>query len=159
MAAWWTGLLALVGCERAGLDSLEAGRSSAADVRQVLGTPDHLRTQADGTQVLEFPRGPEGQRTYFVWVDAQGRFQRYEQVLRPDNFARIGTGASEAEVRALLGRPAAIATYAPRPDEAVWTWRWLRDEREAMVFRVYFGPEGTVRRTETASDPRTMAGA
>ena len=73
--------------------------------------------------------------------------------------AALREGQSPAEVRALLGRPAAIATYAPRPDEAVWTWRWLKDEREAMVFRVYFGPEGTVRRTETASDPRTMAGA
>ncbi len=159
MAGLFATLLALVGCERLGLDRLEPGQSTEADVRQVLGTPDHVREEVSGSRVLEFPRGPEGQRTYFVRLDAQGRFVSAEQVLRPDNFARVVPGMREDEVRDILGKPAAVATYAARPDETVWTWRWLQDEREAMVFMAYFGPDGRVRRAESTADPRAMAGA
>lgn len=158
MAGFFTSLLALLGCDNAGIEQLVPGQSTEADVRKALGTPEIVREEDSGARRLEYPRGPEGQRTWFVWLDARGKFVRAEQVLRPDNFARIRAGMDEDEVRRILGKPTLVERFALRPDETVWTWRWLQDSHDAMEFSAYLGADGAVRRTEIRDDPRMMAG-
>lgn len=159
MSGWLASLLALAGCDQVGIEKLVPGQSTEADVRQALGAPEMVREEEHGARRLEFPRGPEGQRTYFVRMDANGRYVGIEQVLRPDNFARVSVGMQQDAVREILGRPTQVERFALKPDETVWTWRWLEDNREPKVFIVYLGPDGAVRRTESAVDPRTQAGA
>ena len=45
-----------------------------------MGPPETQR-QVDGGTRLEFPRGPYGRHTWFVYLDAAGRVTRAEQVL------------------------------------------------------------------------------
>ena len=56
-----------------------AGISREALLAQ-MGQPDRERP-TDGGSRLEFPRGPYGQHTWFVYLDANGQAIRAEQVL------------------------------------------------------------------------------
>jgi len=53
-----------------------------------MGKPDTEFVSKEGTR-LEFPRGPAGKHTWFVYLDASGRVSRSEQVLTEKNFNLI----------------------------------------------------------------------
>ena len=59
-------LLGFAGCDRHGhpieefgLDKLERGVSTEADVRMVMGPPDTVWEDEGGRRELEYPKGPE----------------------------------------------------------------------------------------------------
>ncbi|MCU0927163.1 MAG: hypothetical protein MUF44_14440, partial [Hydrogenophaga sp.] len=87
-----------------------------------MGPPDMQRQIAGGSR-LEFPRGPYGVHTWFVYLDANGRATRYEQVLTETNFLRINSGMSHDEVRQVLGRAGEVEELG-RNRGQVWSYRY-----------------------------------
>ena len=72
-----------------------------------MGPPDVQRAVEGGTW-LEFPRGPYGRHTYFVYLDANGRATRFEQVLTEARFNQINPGMTQEAVLLALGRPSEV---------------------------------------------------
>ncbi|HVL74388.1 MAG TPA: outer membrane protein assembly factor BamE [Noviherbaspirillum sp.] len=148
--------LMLVGCDRhgrfieePGLDRLEPGVSREADVRAVFGQPDAIIPGPNGTRIMQYPRGPEGPRTWFFELDSEGILRGYRQVLTPENFSRIRPGMSRDEVRMELGRPGSTTPF-PLKNEEVWDWRYLQDNNP-QFFSVHFDrTTGQVVRTSTS---------
>lgn len=122
--------------EEAGLNKLGKGVSSEADVRMVMGQPDTVWEEDDGSRTLEYPKGPEGARTWMFSIDRFGKLQDYRQVLTKENFARIQPGMGRDDVRRLLGRPGGMVQFK-RKNEEVWDWRFL-DGVDVKMFNVHF---------------------
>ena len=87
-----------------------------------MGQPD-MRRQIDGETRLEFPRGPYGHHTWFVYLDATGHVTRSEQVLTEKNFNQISPGMDPDEVRHRLGRPGEVQELG-RSRGIVWSYRY-----------------------------------
>jgi outer membrane protein assembly factor BamE (lipoprotein component of BamABCDE complex) len=125
--------------EEFGLDKLAKGISSESDVRMVMGQPDMVWEEEDGSRTLEYPKGPEGARTWVFMIDKNGKMQDYKQVLTEENFARIKPGMSKDEVRRMLGKPRSIVQYKLKNEEA-WDWRYLTAPGDGgtRLFNVHF---------------------
>lgn len=135
-------LLAL-GCDRDGnpvqefgLDKLNKGVSTEAEVRGVMGQPDSVREESGGGRTLEYPKGPQGVRTWMFRIGADGKLADYQQVLTDDNFDKIQKGMTREEVRIMLGRPRTVVPFA-RKKEEVWDWKYLHVHEERL-FNVHF---------------------
>ena len=150
--------LALGGCDQSGrpiqefgLDKLAKGVSTESDVRGVMGQPDTVWEQEDGARTLEYPKGPEGVRTWMFDIDRSGKLSDYRQVLSEATFGAIRPGMSRDEVRRMLGRPKSVAEYRLKNEE-VWDWRYLDPTNTPRFFNVHFD-KGTGRVTQTSSSP------
>jgi hypothetical protein len=106
-----------------------------------MGTPDMQRQTATGTR-LEFPRGPLGHHTWFVYLDAAGHAIRSEQVLTESNFNQIAPGLSQGEVRERLGRPSDVQGLG-RSRGVVWSYRY--ENSLCQWFQVEISQEQLVR--------------
>ncbi|MCW5299647.1 outer membrane protein assembly factor BamE [Herbaspirillum lusitanum] len=145
LAAICATVLAL-GCDRNGnpveefgLDKLNKGASTEADVRSVMGQPDSVREESDGGRTLEYPKGPQGVRTWMFRIGADGKLSDYQQVLTAENFDRVQKGMTREEVRNMLGRPRTVMPFA-RKKEEVWDWKYLHVHEERL-FNVHFDME------------------
>lgn len=137
--------------EQVGLDKLTRGLSTESDVRMVMGQPHSVWEESDGSRMLEYPKGPEGARTWIFRIDQFGKLQNYQQVLTPENFARIKPGMSKEEVRRILGTPGSTMQFE-RKNEEGWTWRYL-DGTDNRYFHAYFDSKsGQITRTESSQD-------
>lgn len=137
--------------EQFGLDKLAKGVSSESDVRLVMGQPETVWEDDDGTRLLEYPKGPEGARTWVFTIDQYGKLQDYKQVLTEENFARIQPGMARDDVRRMLGKPRQVTQFK-RKNEEVWDWRYL-DGVTAKSFNVHFDiTSGKVKQTSTTED-------
>lgn len=135
--------------EEFGLDRLTKGVSTEGDVRNVMGEPDTVRDEGDGSRTLEYPKGPEGARTWFFHIDSTGKLQDYQQVLTDENFARVRNGMSREEVRRMFGRPRTIMQFKLKNEE-VWDWRY-RSNGTPRFFNVHFDiSSGKVVRTSSS---------
>lgn len=149
--------LLMFGCngrviEDFGLEKLSKGMSTEADVRSAMGEPEMIWQDDNGSHTLEYPKGPEGHRTFMVELDAQGIFQTYVQVLRPENFATIKPGMSRDQVRRILGKPRTVVKFGLKNEE-VWDWRYLEGPTTERFFNVHFDDaSGTVTQT-SVTDP------
>jgi hypothetical protein len=106
-----------------------------------MGQPDMQRHTATGTR-LEFPRGPMGRHTWFVYLDAAGYATRAEQVLTEPNFNQITPGMAQDEVRQRLGRPSEVQGLA-RARGVVWSYRY--ENSFCQWFQVEISQEQQVR--------------
>jgi hypothetical protein len=106
-----------------------------------MGQPDMQRQTPTGTR-LEFPRGPYGHHTWFVYLDAAGRATRAEQVLTELNFNQIIPGMVQDEVRQRLGRPSEVQGLA-RARGVVWSYRY--ENPFCQWFQVEISQEQQVR--------------
>lgn len=106
-----------------------------------MGPPDMQRQVAGGSR-LEFPRGPYGVHTWFVYLDANGRATRSEQVLTETNFLRINPGMSQEEVLQRLGRPGEVQRLA-RSRGSVWSYRY--ENNACLWFQIEMAQEQIVR--------------
>lgn len=106
-----------------------------------MGPPDRERQTAAGKR-LEFPRGPMGHHTWFVYLDAAGRATRAEQVLTEPNFHHIAPGMTQDEVRERLGRPSETQGLG-RSRGVVWSYRY--ENPFCQWFQVEISQEQTVR--------------
>lgn len=138
-----------------GLDKLSKGISTEGDVRAVMGQPDTVREESDGTRTLEYPKGPMGHRTWFFIIGKDGKLKDYRQVLTEENFARIQPGMTMEEVRRMLGKPRSTVQYK-RKNEEVWDWAYLQPTQKTRLFNVHFDmTTGKVTGKSTSEDPQS----
>jgi hypothetical protein len=139
---------------------LRPGTSTRADVISQLGVPAQRWQEADGGEVLAFPRGPMGVHTWMATVDAAGRLQALENVLDMKHFALIQPGLSQAQVLRILGPAQPQWTmYFKARDELVWEWRYCDDFNEPARFDVLFdGASGKVRSAQSAPERMISGG-
>lgn len=122
--------------EEFGLDKLAKGVSSEGDVRTVMGQPETAWEEEDGTRALQYPKGPEGVRTWEFTIDKSGKLKDYRQLLTQENFSRVRQGMSRDEVRRMLGKPRSVAQFKLKNEE-VWDWRY-QDVTVPRLFNVHF---------------------
>ncbi len=119
--SWCLLCMLLPGCSSYAPPAALAGMSRD-DVVAQMGSPDTERLLGSGTR-LEFPRGPHGTQTWFVYFDADGRASHAEQVLTEQNFSRVEVGMAQDTVRELLGRPSEVQVLG-RERGVVWSYRY-----------------------------------
>ncbi|MCY1213394.1 hypothetical protein D9M72_251740 [compost metagenome] len=133
------------------------GQSTEEELRRQAGKPEIVWEEADGGRRLEYPRGPEGTTTWMVTIGADGKVARIEQVLTPENFARVRAGMSKDDIRRLLGKPTKVEAFALKKEE-VWGYRWMETSTDKAFFNVHFNSDGTVTTTSRSDDPSRMQG-
>ena len=106
-----------------------------------MGKPDMELPSKEGTR-LEFPRGPFGRHTWFVYLDGKGKVNRAEQVLTEKNFNLINPDMTQTQVRQLLGRPSEVQGLA-RERGVVWNYRF--ENNDCLWFQVELSQEQQVR--------------
>lgn len=154
-AAWAVvlGLAGLGGCDYIAQRELKVGESTGDDVRKLMGKPEMIWEDNDGSQTLEYPRGPTGHVTYFVRIGPDGKYRGMAQALTPENFAKVKPGMSSDDVRRLLGKETERNEFK-RLEEVVWSWRYLADQQRPEFFDVHFDPSGKVKKTARSVDRR-----
>ncbi|MFZ4480285.1 MAG: hypothetical protein ACOYNZ_10395 [Rhodoferax sp.] len=139
----WNGLLAcllLSACSAyAPADALIGMSREELVVR--MGQPDMERQYSDAIR-LEFPRGPFGTHTWFVYLDKGGRVGRAEQVLNEQNFSLVNAGMSQRDVLELLGRPGEVQLLG-RSRGVVWSYRY--ENNSCLWFQVELSLDHLVR--------------
>ena len=55
-------------------------------------SPDMVWEEESGAKKLEYPRGPMGTQTYFVFIGPDGKYLGMERVLVEENFAKVKVG-------------------------------------------------------------------
>lgn len=128
--------------DRLGMDKLKPGQSTELDVRQVLGVPEMVLEEKDGSRVFQYPAGPEDRNSIFVTLGADGKMVRAVNVLVPDTFAKIRAGMSRDDVRLLLGKPPYEKPY-PLKQQTAWEWK-IVEGGEDKLFYVLFDAGGKV---------------
>ncbi len=106
-----------------------------------MGQPEMERQDSDAIR-LEFPSGPFGRHTWFVYLDASGRVSRTEQALKEQNFSLINPGMTQDDVRKLLGRPGEVQLLG-RSRGVVWSYRY--ENNSCLWFQVELSLEQQVR--------------
>jgi outer membrane protein assembly factor BamE (lipoprotein component of BamABCDE complex) len=135
------------------LKDIKPGLSTVEDVRRQMGKPEIVWQNEDGSQRLEYPRGPNGTKTYMLDFDPDGRLLSIDQVLTADNIRRVRSGMSKDDVRRLLGKPTEIARYALKQEE-VWSWHWVEGGYPSdAMFNAHFGTDGVVATTSRSEAP------
>jgi hypothetical protein len=144
-------LLSLLGCDRT--NELRPGVSTTAEVIEKMGKPT-MEWQEGANKVWEYPFTPEGTRNYMLTIGPDGILKAMEQVLTPENFARVQPGMSREQIRRLLGKPASVQ-FLELKQEEVWEWKeqtpFLGSD---MRFNVYFSNTGQVTRTGRHEIPK-----
>ena len=143
----------LSACDPQRVEKLEEGLATEADVRKQFGEPVQITERADGSKVFAYPRQPEGATNYEIVIGADGKMASLRQLLTADNFARVQPGMAQGEVRRLLGKHARTQRFAMKPDEEVWTWRFVAGQQK-KVFEVVFDRDARVLSTNTSDDER-----
>ncbi|WP_415872610.1 outer membrane protein assembly factor BamE [Burkholderia ubonensis] len=133
--------------------NLQPGVSTIDDVRRQAGKPEIVWQNEDGSQRLEYPRGPNGLNTWMLDFGPDGRLLSITQALTAGNIAKVAPGMTQDNVRRLLGKPATVAQYA-LSHETVWSWHWGEGgvSGDAM-FNAHFSPDGIVTRTSRSEAP------
>ena len=141
--------LSLQACASYGPDPTLVGLSREQVVAR-LGNPDPPASFPAEANRLDFPRGPMGKETFFVYFDDQSRAVRYVQSLTEDRFSQILPGMSRDEVVRLIGISRSTFGLA-RERGFVWNYRYLSPF--CQWFQIEFTKEGTVRSTGYGKPP------
>jgi hypothetical protein len=144
-------LLTLLGCDRT--SELRPGISTTAEIIDKLGRPT-MEWQEGTDKVWEYPFTPEGTRNYMLTIGPGGVLKAMDQVLTPENFARVQPGMLQEQIRRLLGKPASIQFFALKQEE-VWEWKEQTVQPAAdMRFAVHFSNTGVVTGTSRYENPK-----
>lgn len=141
--------LGLPACD--GVTRLRPGISSAAEVRNIMGEPGMEWQNPDGSRTWEYSRQPEGKECFMLTLGPDAVLQSVEQVITPENLARVRPGMGKDEIRRLLGKPRSVQAYALKQEE-VWDWKTGREVATDQFFNVHFDPDGRVFRTSQSQD-------
>ncbi len=126
---------------------------SREEVIARMGQPDLERKQDSGSR-LEFPRGPQGKHTWFVYFDAAGKASHAQQVLTEPNFDRINAGMTQEQVSQLLGRPSEVWLLG-RERGYVWNYRY---DADCKWFQVELSRQQEVRSAGYGTPPECDRG-
>ena len=146
-------LLGLFACDGEALRRLKPGISTESELRSLMGEPGREWRNEDGSRTLEFSRQPEGTACYMATVGPDGILRSLDQVLTPENFARVQPGMDKDALRRLLGKPRAMHRFAVSPEE-IWEWKVGTQITRDPYFNVHFGPDDRVTETSTSVDMR-----
>lgn len=127
---------------------------SRAQVIERLGPPDPV-TPSGTSDRLDFPRGPMGKHTYFVYFDEEGKAIRFEQALTEDRFAKIVPEMSTEDVIKLIGVSRSTFGLA-RNRGFVWSYRY--ENPFCQWFQVEFTIEAKVRSAGYSKAPECRVG-
>lgn len=146
-------MLALLGaCSTLFPPQVDAGDSEATLIAK-RGQPAH-RYQDGRDQLLEYPQGPWGQKTYMARIGPDGKVISFEQVLTSKKFASLKVGKStKADVLRTVGAPTETS-YLPLSDLEVWTYPYKEDDVWNSLMHIHFDKDGIVRKMLNAPDPR-----
>ncbi|MDQ9170308.1 outer membrane protein assembly factor BamE [Oxalobacteraceae bacterium R-40] len=158
------GILMLVACdeqgrpvEEFGLEKLAKGISTESDVRMVMGQPGTVWDAEDGSRSLEYPKGPEGHRTWFFDIGKDGKLKDYRQVLTEEYFEKIKPGMSMDAVRRMMGKPRSAVQYKLKNEE-VWEWLYLERPGVPRIFNVHFDLKTNLVTRTFSFDPEQYRG-
>jgi hypothetical protein len=115
-------MLGLAGCDAVNMKDLKPGVSTGYDVRDKLGKPGIEWRNDDGSVTWEYTRQPEGTECFMATIGPDNILKSLENVLTPQNFARVQPGWTRDQVRRLLGKPRSVQVFAMKKEE-VWDWR------------------------------------
>jgi hypothetical protein len=140
------------GCAVFNPPSANVGEPEGAVIAK-LGQPTH-RYQDGNNRLLEYAKGPWGQRTYMVRLGPDGKVMSYEQVLTTQKFGTIKIGeATKRDVLHTIGAPSET-TYLNLSDLEVWTYPYKESETWNSMMHVHFDRNGIVRKMLNGPDPR-----
>lgn len=146
-------ILGFYGCDGAHLAQLKPGISTAQEIRERLGTPGAEWPNGDGSVTWEYTRQPEGTECFMVTVGPDNVLKSIENVLTPQNFARVQAGWTKDQVRRLLGKPRSVQVFAMKKEE-VWDWRLPPEVSAEVFFNIHFGENGQVSTTSRTVQPQ-----
>ena len=112
----------LPGCDAIYLNEMKPGITTAAEARTRMGEPNAEYANADGSVTWEYNRQPNGVHTHMLTFGPDKMLLRIEQVLTPENYAKIVNGMDHDQVQRILGKPGSVVTYKLKNEE-VWDWR------------------------------------
>lgn len=136
--------LLLSGCASFDGHTLVPGKSSAAEVKALMGVPAQELKTANGDTLLYFTRYPFGRATFVAIVGVDGLLRGIEQRLNYSDIHKVRAGMRKDEVRELLGPPREISRL-PRQQRDVWEYPWRHAIRELRILWVQFSDDGVVR--------------
>ena len=146
------------GCDYFAEKKLVVGQHTEQDVRQLMGKPDMIWEEENGSRKLEYPRGPMGTQTYFVFIGPDGRYLGMERVLVEANFNKIQVGMSTDDARRILGKQTEVTPYALARGE-VWSWRYEGEAQKTMFFNAHFDQSTKrIKRITRIEDWKTQGG-
>lgn len=145
--------LGLAGCDTPELRGLKPGVSNGYDVRERLGKPGIEWRNADGSVTWEYSRQPEGTECWMATIGPDNVLVRLENVLTPENFARVEAGWSREQVRRLLGKPRSVQRF-PLKKEEVWDWKLAPEVSADVYFNLHFDEAGRVTHSSRTVQPR-----
>ena len=139
----------LAGCAAYGPGELKVG-DAAARVEASMGAPTLRLPQADGTRLV-YARGPEGQHTWMVDLDREGRVLRWHQALSEAAFEALPKGLTRDEVLFRLGPPARRTPLHLTGGE-FWSYRY--PTHLCLWYQIDFDAQGRLLGGGYGPDPR-----
>ena len=136
--------LSLSGCAAFDGRTLVPGKSSAAEVKALMGVPAQELKSSNGDTLLYFTRYPFGRATFVATLGRDDVLRGIEQRLNYSDIHKVRAGMRKDEVRELLGPPREISRL-PRQQRDVWEYPWRHAIRELRILWVQFSDDGVVR--------------
>ena len=132
---------------------VEAGADQSELVAR-LGPPKETYDLPNGGKRLLWPTQPMGMTTTAADIDASGKVLSVRQVLQDKEFNRAQVDKwTRNDVLVNFGRPFETA-YFKRMDREVWSYRYLENNIEHLIYHFYFDDQGVLRQTQRSPDPR-----
>ena len=147
-----TAVLVLMGCTQP-YRQVEAGTDQSVLIAR-LGPPKETYDLPNGGKRLMWPTQPMGVTTTAADIDASGKVLSVRQVLRDNEFNRAEVGKwTRNDVLVNFGRPFETA-YFKRVNREVWSYRYVENNIEHLIFNFYFDDQGVLRQTQRSPDPK-----
>jgi hypothetical protein len=157
MHKWWVSLfgcalaLALFACAQPH-QQVQAG-ADQSELTARFGPPRETYDLPDGGKRLMWPTQPMGTTTTAADVDASGKVLSVRQVLQENEFYRAEVGKwTRDDVLMNFGRPFET-TYFSRMKRDVWSYRYVENNINYMIYNFYFDEQGILRQTQKSPDP------
>ena len=147
-----SGALALLACSQPHQQVAPGENESALIAR--LGPPRETYDLPNGGKRLMWPTQPMGSTTTAADVDSSGKVVSVRQVLQDTEFYRAEVGKwTRNDVLANFGKPFETA-YFKRMDRQVWSYRYMENNIDHMIFNFFFDDQGVLRQTQKMPDPK-----
>jgi len=118
-----------------------------------LGPPRETYNLPDGGKRLMWPTQPMGSTNTVADIDASGKVVSVRQVMQASEFYRAKVNVwTRNDVLINFGRPAETA-YFSRMQREVWSYRYIENNIDYMMFHFYFDDQGILRLTQKTPDP------
>ncbi|MEM5370543.1 hypothetical protein [Paraburkholderia azotifigens] len=141
----------LAGCAQPH-QQIEAGADQSTVIAR-LGPPKETYELPNGGKRLMWPTQPMGTTTTAADIDASGKVVSVRQVLQDNEFYRAEVGKwTRDDVLVNFGRPFETSYFKLMKRE-VWSYRYLENNVDYMIFHFYFDDQGVLRTTQKQPDP------